>query len=125
MRRWLNSMLGRPGLLRNWFPDPDDEAVATPGGGLSDTRVPQIETTTRVEPPGPAELLAPDHHPSVNAPPTTITPPRRPDMALRHLRMRTAPGDIRHAVISGPIGEVCDLLDQLAADSASSTPLLH
>jgi hypothetical protein len=36
------------------------------------------------------------------------------------LRMRTEPGDIRHAVISGRLSEVCALLEQLVAEQANS-----
>jgi hypothetical protein len=45
-------------------------------------------------------------------------PPQRPA-----LRMRTAPGDIRHAVISGPLSEVCALLEKLALDQESAESL--
>lgn len=46
------------------------------------------------------------------------TPRQRPTV-----RMRTAPGDIRHAVISGPLNEVCALLEKLALDQESAESL--
>ncbi|MEY8688875.1 MAG: hypothetical protein AB9M53_03220 [Leptothrix sp. (in: b-proteobacteria)] len=56
--------------------------------------------------------------PATTAPAAMPAPPQRPA-----LRMRTAPGDIRHAVISGPLSEVCALLEKLALDQESAESL--
>jgi hypothetical protein len=55
--------------------------------------------------------------PAPAAQPVAVTPRR---LAVR---MRTAPGDIRHAVISGPLSEVCALLEKLALDQESAESL--
>ncbi|MFM2059006.1 MAG: hypothetical protein RLY71_3391 [Pseudomonadota bacterium] len=55
---------------------------------------------------------------ATTTPAAVPAPPQRPA-----LRMRTAPGDIRHAVISGPLSEVCVLLEKLALDQESTESL--
>ncbi|MEX8516893.1 MAG: hypothetical protein AB3X44_00060 [Leptothrix sp. (in: b-proteobacteria)] len=82
--------------------------------GLSLPSLPVTDTSGTATVPNLSAAATTNHHPVLGC-----------DAALSavgrsSLRMRTEPGDIRHAVISGRLSEVCALLEQLVAEQASN-----